>query len=401
MRELKPGWASVKLGQVVRQVKDKVQNPHAAGITQYVSGNGIAAGDFRIQEWQSVDDGVMGPAFHMRFHRGHTLYKSRVPHGVAVADRTGICANTTFVLEANETVLLPELLPFLLLTESFRRFEIDNNHGSTNLFLNYSDIAQYEFALPPMDEQRRITKLLYAILDARSAMGDAANIAHQLSSAARNKLLIRQADDSASWSHPTLEDIALGKYGIVDGPFGSNLKTIHFRESGHPVISSSMFTRGRFEAEPTDYRFVDDEKFAELRRNRAHPGDILVVLIGVNCGVAAVLPEDHPPSVITQNCLKITVNPDVCLRDYLLIALQWLKETGRLERLVTSTQQRALSLGRLRQQRIPLPPRGEQQRIICAVEEVEQAERSIRHREAHLTKMLAQCASEHLLGELP
>ena len=162
MGDLKSGWTTVKLGQVVRQVKDKISHASAGAITHYVPGGGITQGDLRIREWQPVDDGVMGPAFHMRFRPGHTLYKSRVPHGVAVADRVGICANTTFVLEPSDDRLLPDLLPYLLVTDSFREFERDNDHGSTNLFLNFSDIVEYEFALPPLEEQRRIVAMFIA-----------------------------------------------------------------------------------------------------------------------------------------------------------------------------------------------------------------------------------------------
>ena len=51
------------------------------------------------------------------------------------------------------------------------------------------------------------------------------------------------------------------KYGIVDGPFGSNLKTIHYRESGVPIITSGYVTDGRFLAD--NYIFVEPEKFRQ------------------------------------------------------------------------------------------------------------------------------------------
>jgi type I restriction enzyme S subunit len=160
---LRDGWARVALGDIVRQVKDKVEDSESAGVTHYLPGGGISADRLAINDWQPVNDRVMGPAFHMRFQPGHTLYKSRVPHGVGVADRTGICANTTYVLEPiDRERLLPELLPYLLTTDAFRRFEDRNNKGSTNLFLNFSDIVRYEFALPPMWEQKRAVQVLKA-----------------------------------------------------------------------------------------------------------------------------------------------------------------------------------------------------------------------------------------------
>ena len=39
------------------------------------------------------------------------------------------------------------------------------------------------------------------------------------------------------------------KYTIVDGPFGSNLKTIHYKKKGIPIITSGYVTNGKFYAE--------------------------------------------------------------------------------------------------------------------------------------------------------
>lgn len=47
---------------------------------------------------------------------------------VAVPDFEGICANTTFVLEPKDpTVLLPELLPFIMQTEPFHDHSINQS----------------------------------------------------------------------------------------------------------------------------------------------------------------------------------------------------------------------------------------------------------------------------------
>src|SRR3989338_473926 len=51
------------------------------------------------------------------------------------------------------------------------------------------------------------------------------------------------------------------QYTIVDGPFGSNLKTIHYRKSGIPIITSGYVTEGIFRA--GDYLYVDAEKFKQ------------------------------------------------------------------------------------------------------------------------------------------
>lgn len=159
------GWTRVAFGDVVRQVKDRV-DPEESGLERYVAGEHMDTDDLRIRRWGSIGDGYLGPAFHMRFHPGQVLYGSRRTYlrKVAVADFEGITANTTFVLESKEPgVLLPELLPFVMQTEPFHEHAIKQSKGSVNPYINFSDLTWFEFPLPPIDEQRRVVEALVAI----------------------------------------------------------------------------------------------------------------------------------------------------------------------------------------------------------------------------------------------
>ncbi|RLC85399.1 MAG: restriction endonuclease subunit S [Chloroflexi bacterium] len=174
-RVLKPGWTRVKFGDVVRQVKAKV-DAKSSGLKRYIAGEHMVTDDLRIRRWGEINDNYLGPAFHMHFKPGQVLYGSRRTYlrKVAVPDFEGICANTTFVLEAKDpTVLLPELLPFIMQTEVFHEYSITNSKGSVNPYINFSDLAEYEFALPPLAEQRRIAEVLAASLTVTDSFREA------------------------------------------------------------------------------------------------------------------------------------------------------------------------------------------------------------------------------------
>src|SRR6056297_1915116 len=122
----KAGWTTVAFGDVVRQVKDKV-DPEESGLERYVAGEHMDTDDLRIRRWGEIGEGYLGPAFHMRFKPGHVLYGSRRTYlrKVAVADFEGITANTTYVLESvDPNVLMPGLLPFIMQTEAFHAHSI-------------------------------------------------------------------------------------------------------------------------------------------------------------------------------------------------------------------------------------------------------------------------------------
>ena len=157
-------WPKVTFGDVVNYIKDRVPDINICGLTEYIRGEHFEPGNLRLIDRSKLGDGKHGSAFCMRFQPGDVLYVSRNPQlrKAAVADFEGICANTTYVCRANEEYLLQELLPFIMQTESFVEYTIRHKRGSTNFYLNWSDIAEYEFALPPLEEQRRITEVLQA-----------------------------------------------------------------------------------------------------------------------------------------------------------------------------------------------------------------------------------------------
>ena len=117
----KTSWTTVKFGDVVKKVTDKV-DPEESGLERYVAGEHMDTDDLRIRRWGEIGDDYLGPAFHMRFKPGQVLYGSRRTYlrKVALADFEGITANTTYVLESKDPkILLPELLPFIMQAETF------------------------------------------------------------------------------------------------------------------------------------------------------------------------------------------------------------------------------------------------------------------------------------------
>ncbi len=163
-------WSRVRFGDVVKQLKKQV-DPAADDVERYVAGEHMETENVHIHQWGNVGDGYLGPAFIRGFRKGQVLYGSRRTYlkKVAVAEWDGVTANTTYVLVADETKLLQRLLPWLMLSEKFTRHSVQESKGSTNPYINFPDIAKFEFDLPPLDQQRRIAEILWAVDDALQA----------------------------------------------------------------------------------------------------------------------------------------------------------------------------------------------------------------------------------------
>lgn len=163
LKALKPGWRRVKFGDVVRLSKARSQDPLADGIERYVGLDHLEPGDFRIRSWGNVADGV---TFTSVFQPGQVLFGKRRAYQrkVAMADFSGVCSGDIYVLETKDAqVLLPELLPFICQTDAFFDHAVGTSAGSLSPRTNWTSLADFEFALPPIKEQLRTSGLLKEI----------------------------------------------------------------------------------------------------------------------------------------------------------------------------------------------------------------------------------------------
>lgn len=161
------------------------------------------------------------------------------------------------------------------------------------------------------------------------------------------------------------------QYNIVDGPFGSNLKTIHYRKSGIPIITSGYVTDGKFSA--TVYLYVDLEKFKQERRSAVRGGDIVMAKIGERCGASAILPKDHPEGILSGNALKITIDENRFSKELIAQLLWRHHKKGAFEILRTTGAQPAISMANLKKYKIPLPStKAEQTAIATALSDADE-----------------------------
>lgn len=235
----KSSWNRVVLGDVASASKEKV-DPTDGTVHRYVAGEHMDSNDLKLNRWGDVGDMDLGPAFHRRFRPGQVLYGSRRTYlrKVAVAEFDGVCANTTFVVEPrNRNALLPEFLPFIMSSEPFHAFAIAESKGSVNPYVNWSDIARYEFLLPGPDEQKRIADLLWAIErqdQTLARMGASVVAARTLSLE-----LALEDGEQQGWPEEPVPDL------VVDGPRNGKSAPATDDDSAVPTLSISAVREGQ------------------------------------------------------------------------------------------------------------------------------------------------------------
>lgn len=141
----------------------------------------------------------------------------------------------------------------------------------------------------------------------------------------------------------------------MGGPFGSSLVGSDYAATGVPVIRGVNLNHGRFIS--GDFVYVSVEKFArDLSRNSAAPGDIVYTQRGTLGQVSIVPPDLAARFVISQSQMRLRVNTDVAVPEYVYYASttnDFLQQVG--DRAI-STGVPHINLGILSQLEIPLPP---------------------------------------------
>ena len=297
----KTAWKTVAFGDVVRASKEKV-DPADGSLDRYVAGEHMDSDDLKIHRWGDTNEVDLGPAFHRRFRPGQVLYGSRRTYlrKVAVADFDGVCANTTFVLETSDrAVLAQDFLPFVMSSEPFHAFAIAQSKGSVNPYVNFSDLAKFEFDLPPLDEQKRIADLLWsvercllaekatraALLDARTAWVD---------SEVFSFLAADHVAFADVWAHSPESGYSAAPVGEPTGRFVLSLS----------ALGAEGYQRGHLKNVP------DTE---QTRRATLQAGDLLVSRANTidAVGRAGIYPEKRNDVSFPDTMMRLRLSPTV------------------------------------------------------------------------------------------
>ena len=148
---------------------------------------------------------------------------------------------------------------------------------------------------------------------------------------------------------------------ITDGPFGSNLKSEHYTESGPRVIRLQNIKGGEFADE---YAHIAEERFIRLAKHQVFPGDLVIATLGEAPPRACLIPAKLGLAIVKADCVRFKPHPEV-LPTFANLVLNAEPTRKRVKGLLHGVGRPRLSLGELRAIAIPLPPLAEQHRIVA------------------------------------
>jgi type I restriction enzyme S subunit len=110
----------------------------------------------------------------------------------------------------------------------------------------------------------------------------------------------------AHWKDAALRRVTRS---MCDGPFGSDLKSSHYSETGVRVIRLQNIGSAEFRAD--DAAFIDVQYFNSLGGHDARPGDLLIAALGDEnhpVGRACVLPDNVDLAMVKADCFRFRLD---------------------------------------------------------------------------------------------
>ncbi len=342
----KSDWKPVTFGEVVKEVRQSSKDPVADGIERVVGLEHIEPECIHLRTWASIEEET---TFIKAFQKGHVLFGRRRAYlkKAAMAEFDGICSGDITVMEAKED-LLPELLPFLVCNDKFFDYAVQHSAGGLSPRTKFKDLANYEFLLPPKDQQAKLAELLWAADGALEKYSQLEGKV-ELAGDAVQATTIWPKSDSSEMLQPLRDH--------VDVVAGFAFKSGDFCSDGVQLVRMGNIFGKNLDLSRKPV-FLPAGYADEYPKFVLNPGDIVLSLTGTmgkrDYGFSVQIPDGTPQLLLNQRAVKIT--PRVSLtKVYLLKVMSSEPFLRQLYRRATGTKQANLSIDQLLSIKIPVP----------------------------------------------
>ena len=382
MSEAPQGWARCQLGDYAR-----LKNGFAFKSTTYTEISSETVPVIRISDInQKIASDVTASHVHVtdaaagfEIRRGDLL----IAMSGATTGKFGIYVGAEPAYQ-NQRVGNIKLIDPLLGIPSFRNYLVASlsreiyktAYGGAQPNISGGDIEQLEIFLPPLPEQKRIADKLDSVLARVDACRDRLDRLPALLKRFRLSILAaatsgkltedwREANlAEQGWNATKLQKLCTS---VFDGPFGSNLKSDDYTNSGVRVVRLENIGHLNFEASKETY--ISDEKYQGLAKHSLQPDDILFSsFVDEEVRVCLYPAKLHTAAINKADCFCLRPDASKCIPTYLSYRLASRATYVELKELVHGATRPRINLKQLRQYVVELPELEEQTEIVRRVE---------------------------------
>ena len=161
----KSNWKRVKLSDVAEEYSVRIDNPSESVFDFFIGSDCIGQYDFRIHK---RSDASTITSTQKGFSAGdyllvrRSLYGSDFRERAPRADFDGVCSADIITIREKEGVIADGFLIYVLYQKKLWDFIISNSNGGLTRRIKWKQLAEYEFDLPSIEEQKIIAEKLWA-----------------------------------------------------------------------------------------------------------------------------------------------------------------------------------------------------------------------------------------------
>jgi type I restriction enzyme S subunit len=297
----KSDWTLVKFGDVVAEVRESTNDAAGEGLAHIVGLEHIDAENIHLRRSAGIDEST---TFTKKFGVGDLLFGRRRAYlkKAAQAPFAGICSGDITVMRVKGKGLLPELLPFVVNNDKFFDYAVKHSAGGLSPRVKFKDLANYEFLLPPKDQQAQLAELLWA-------MDEVVEREREVFSKAES---LRRSLHKKDFSNYRKSPLRIGTFSRKVGsgvtPKGGSKV---YLDEGIRFIRSQNVLFGEFDFD--DIAFISESINERMKSSQVQMNDVLLNITGASIGRSSVYSYEEQANVNQHVCIircKKDLDPD-------------------------------------------------------------------------------------------
>lgn len=285
--------STVKLGDVAIESRDSLKEKDKS--LPVVGLEHLIPEQIILTDWNIGQDNT----FTKIFEKGDVLFGRRRAYlkKAAVALCKGICSGDITVIRAKEVKILPELLPFVIQNDIFFDYAVGKSAGSLSPRVKWEHLANYEFNLPELEEQKKLAEILWQIV---ATMESYKKLLAKTDEMIKAKFVeMFGSIDNSKWMYKRLGELCKISSGYA-------FKSDRFQNKGVPVLRIGNINSGVLKKDNLVF-WPDD---TSLSKYILYPGDLAMSLTGTvgkdDYGNICILNDEYPKYYLNQRNAKFS-----------------------------------------------------------------------------------------------
>jgi type I restriction enzyme, S subunit len=361
MMELKidrTNWKKVKLGDVAFEYSKRITNPSESEFDRFVGSSNIDQWDFRVKSWEATDSvtsamKLFEPNDYLLVRR--SLYASDFRERAPRAHFHGVCSGDILTIKENPDEVIDGFLIGVFNSPALWSYVVANASGSITRRIKWRDLANYEFLLPPKDQQAQLAELLWAmdeVIEREREVLEKTQINIEVQSSHLIWNSNHKLEPLVSFSTSDLKKLVDGDWIESKDQSEEGIRLLQLADIGvREFINKSA-------------RFISEETFKRLRCFEVLPNDVLIARMPDPIGRACIIPETGEKMITAVDCCIARVNQDHSSNKYLMYLLNTREFLHNANLLASGTTRQRIARKTMEQMKVPKPILPVQQDIV-------------------------------------